>query len=341
MKHAFAPVSNPLLLMALTGALTALCAAQAAPAPNDGRSAKLYDVGDLVSRVAAFDVTPASPDDLAAPPRAAVSPNSPDAVVRLVRAFVRPPLAANEEVKAVGERWIAVVGRAEQHAWVDRFFAAARGAAPDGPLIRLRTRCFALPELAFARDVQPALRTEKDASDGKDGKPPADKSYVTEVLVPGKSTAAFLTAIETNKEAVSIDTPEVVVRPLAIGSLSLLQQTAYVRDFEVEVAKQAFIADPVVDVVRDGIVLETAATPLEDGRLGISIEAHITDLERPIETREIDLGGGQKVKIQLPHLQSTRIESAVELSPGHILLLAPPPLAGKRTFFVVEIDTVQ
>ena len=48
--------------------------------------------------------------------------------------------------------------------------------------------------------------------------------------------------------------------------ISTTRQTAYVKDYDVEVAQTAFIADPVVDVISDGAVLEVAAISINRER---------------------------------------------------------------------------
>lgn len=47
-------------------------------------------------------------------------------------------------------------------------------------------------------------------------------------------------------------------RPLAHQNIVVTTQTAYVKDYDVEVAQSAFIADPIVDVVQEGAVLDAA-----------------------------------------------------------------------------------
>ena len=52
----------------------------------------------------------------------------------------------------------------------------------------------------------------------------------------------------------------------ARGTVVSLQQTAYVKDYDVEVAQSAFIADPVVDVVQSGAALEVAVISVQAER---------------------------------------------------------------------------
>ena len=47
-------------------------------------------------------------------------------------------------------------------------------------------------------------------------------------------------------------------RRLAHQNVSFLTQTTYVKDFDVEVAQNAFIADPIVDILQEGVVLDAA-----------------------------------------------------------------------------------
>ncbi|MCB9833276.1 MAG: HEAT repeat domain-containing protein [Planctomycetes bacterium] len=53
---------------------------------------------------------------------------------------------------------------------------------------------------------------------------------------------------------------------VAHANISNLTQIAYVKDYDVEVAQTAFIADPVVDVVIDGFVLDVAVVGIERQR---------------------------------------------------------------------------
>ncbi len=52
----------------------------------------------------------------------------------------------------------------------------------------------------------------------------------------------------------------------ARNNFSQLTQIAYVKDYDVEVAQTAFIADPVVDVVIDGMVLDVAVVSINQQR---------------------------------------------------------------------------
>ena len=53
-----------------------------------------------------------------------------------------------------------------------------------------------------------------------------------------------------------VTSPRITVYNSARGNLSVLNQVAYVQDFNVEIAQGASIADPIVNVVQDGVVLD-------------------------------------------------------------------------------------
>lgn len=310
---------------------SAACLAQAKPAPGDSRTAKLYDVGDLVHEIGAPQNAEPNPPKFGIPGAEGHVDNAVgiDAIAQLLRAFAKPKLRSNEEINSVGERWIVALGRAEQHAWIDRFLATARG--DETEVVTIDCRCLTVPEITYLRQIRPALLVRAE-------NPNLDTTYLTEVLAAGEGTKLFLSELEKNKDVTLIAAQKLDVMPLHIAHMAKINQTAYVRDFEIEVAKDAFIADPIVDVVQDGILMQAAVSPLENGRLGLSLDAIVTDLQKPIPTFKTTLAGTtHEVTIQLPSLKSTQLEAAVELTADEIVVMALPPLAGNRILFLVTV----
>lgn len=105
------------------------------------------------------------------------------------------------------------------------------------------------------------------------------------------------------------------------ANVSLLNQTSYVRDFEVESKDGQTILDPIVDTIQHGLVLEV--TPrIADDRKSITIDALTTwaELSRPIAEFTTTLEG-QEVTIQLPELQVMRSRVKCSVPPGGYVLL--------------------
>ncbi|MEZ6195467.1 MAG: HEAT repeat domain-containing protein [Planctomycetota bacterium] len=50
--------------------------------------------------------------------------------------------------------------------------------------------------------------------------------------------------------------------PKARANIAVLKQVAYVKDYDVEVAQSAFIADPIVDIAQEGAVLDVAVVAI-------------------------------------------------------------------------------
>src|SRR5262249_5167402 len=146
------------------------------------------------------------------------------------------------------------------------------------------------------------------------------------ILAPGAGTDAFRRALA---DCESMAAPQMVVHPLEPASMGQFRNVSYVRDFEIEVAKASFVANPVVDVVQDGVAIEVAAAPMQEGITGVSLKVNVSDLKQPIPEVTVPLAGSTlPVKIQLPQLLTTQARAAVELPRGHSVVVTLPPMAG-------------
>ena len=69
-------------------------------------------------------------------------------------------------------------------------------------------------------------------------------------------------AVEKTENAQLVNAQSVTVLNNNRANVSVINQTSYVRDFDVEVAQASFIADPKIDVIHDGIVRGVTVTPV-------------------------------------------------------------------------------
>jgi len=121
--------------------------------------------------------------------------------------------------------------------------------------------------------------------------------------------------------------------------LSSVNEVAYISDFDVEVAQTAFIADPVIGVLQEGIVLDVRPIASNDGQyITLEVGTATMDLHRPIRTWESNLNqaagietpDGRKqlgttvepVTIQLPEVEWERTDSTVRVPSGGSVLLS-------------------
>ncbi|MCB9834325.1 MAG: hypothetical protein H6807_17815 [Planctomycetes bacterium] len=103
---------------------------------------------------------------------------------------------------------------------------------------------------------------------------------------------------------------EPLVGPMSLGVLagqratvSVINEIAYIKDYELEVATASVVADPMVDVVQEGIVVDILPYADPDGRVQIDYVVTCSALVRPIREFTTDIGGTSPVTIQLPELR--------------------------------------
>lgn len=107
------------------------------------------------------------------------------------------------------------------------------------------------------------------------------------------------------------------------GHVAVINQTAYVRDFDVEVAQASFIADPKVDVIQDGFVLDVQPVVQHDRKyVTLNLNPTVAELTRPIPTFTTSLAGSTlPVTLQLPNLTVTNFSTTVKVPDGGTVLL--------------------
>lgn len=107
------------------------------------------------------------------------------------------------------------------------------------------------------------------------------------------------------------------------GHVAVINQTTYVRDFDVEVAQAAFIADPKIDIIQDGIVLDVEPTIQHDRKyIILNLNPTVSELTRPIPTFTTSLAGSTlPVTLQLPRLLVTNFTTTARVPDGGTVLL--------------------
>ena len=131
-----------------------------------------------------------------------------------------------------------------------------------------------------------------------------------------------LRAVQKQERVQQLSAPRLLVHNTARANLAVTNQFTYIRDFNVEIAQAAAVADPVVDVIRDGIVLDVRPVVSADMRyILMELRPTLAQLRLPIPTFTTTLGVGQQISIQLPELQLQKVRTTVTVPDGGILLL--------------------
>ncbi|MCB9831963.1 MAG: hypothetical protein H6807_05760 [Planctomycetes bacterium] len=112
-------------------------------------------------------------------------------------------------------------------------------------------------------------------------------------------------AVEKSAFANVLTAPRLTIYNNQRANLTLVNQVAYIKDYDVEVAQTAFIADPLVDIVQDGLVLDVRPTVSHDRRyVTLELRPTVAILARPIQTFVTPLAGlTTNVIIELPELE--------------------------------------
>lgn len=142
-------------------------------------------------------------------------------------------------------------------------------------------------------------------------------------LIDDTQLNIILRAVEKRQNAEIVNSQKLSVVDRGRGHVAVINQTAYVRDFDVEVAQAAFIADPKVDVIQDGIVLDVQPVIMNDRKyITLNLNPTVAELQRPIPTFTTSLAGSTlPVTVQLPNLTVTNFSTTVRVPDGGTVLL--------------------
>lgn len=132
----------------------------------------------------------------------------------------------------------------------------------------------------------------------------------------------ILRAVSKNERAELVTRPSILVFNTARSNIQVLNQVAYVQDFDVQIATAAAIADPIIQVVQDGVVLDVRPVISADRRfVTLDLRPTVATLVRPIQEVSTSLASTGTVTIQLPELELQRMRTVVSVPDGGTLLL--------------------
>ncbi len=132
----------------------------------------------------------------------------------------------------------------------------------------------------------------------------------------------ILRAVEKSERIEEISAPRLTVYDTQRANVSVMKQNSYVQDFDVEIAQSAAIGDPIIQTIRDGIILDVRPIVSADRRfITMEMRPTVADLVRPIPTFLTSLATGPPVTIQVPEIAISRVRTTVTMPDGGTLLL--------------------
>ncbi len=149
-------------------------------------------------------------------------------------------------------------------------------------------------------------------------------------LIDDFSLSMVIRATEKSARVREMTAPSLTVYNTQRANLSVVNQISFVQDFDVEVAQTAFIADPVIGVIQDGLALDVRPTVSHDRQfITMELRPTVVNLVTPISTFQTLLGAAtlgvvsaqNPVTIQLPEIDLRIIETTVRLPDRGSLLL--------------------
>lgn len=131
-----------------------------------------------------------------------------------------------------------------------------------------------------------------------------------------------LRAVSKQERSEQIDAPRLLIYNNTRAHMLHLRQIAYIRDFEVEIAQAAAVANPVIGVVQDGVALDVR--PVVDSELKfvtMEVRPTVMQLQLPIPTFTTTLGVGQPISIQLPQVTRQTVRTTLTMPDGGTVML--------------------
>ena len=117
-----------------------------------------------------------------------------------------------------------------------------------------------------------------------------------------------------------VSAPRLMVFEGQNGVITIVNQVSYISGFEIEGKADQRIADPVIDVVQDGLMLGLRATSGDATHMNLQLDLTLADLVRPIKTQTVQLGGAG-VTIQTPVVYIQRMKAQGKVSQDKVLVL--------------------
>lgn len=165
----------------------------------------------------------------------------------------------------------------------------------------------------------------------------------------GPPVAAYTTELRfVRADGVTVVAPRLTAFPGQLTNIQILNQLAYIQDFDVTRDGSAWVADPVIGQLRTGWLVELTVLEADGsaGEAALAYSVTTSDVRRPLGARAIGPlapGSPQGVSIQLPRWESAEIVGARRLTLGaevEIACLPDPSGAGDLRLFgrVVRVE---
>lgn len=152
---------------------------------------------------------------------------------------------------------------------------------------------------------------------------PIGGAVVQYTFLDDTDVSLILRAVEKSHSARVLQAPSLTVYNTQRANITLVNQVSFIQDFDVEVAQTAFIADPIVSIIQDGLTLDVRPTISYDRKyITLELQPTIATLVRPIPTFQTSLGAlTTPVTLQLPETNIQKSQTTVRVPDGGSLVI--------------------
>ncbi|MCK6479798.1 MAG: hypothetical protein L6R43_06525 [Planctomycetes bacterium] len=173
------------------------------------------------------------------------------------------------------------------------------------------------------QDLRARVENLYDQALGKAGiLTPTGGTTVTAVWLDDTQVEAILRAVQKSERSTQVIAPRITAYNSQRANVQVLNQVSYISDYDVEIAQLSQIGDPIIQQLRDGIILDIRPVISADRRfITMELRPTVALLQRPIQTFSTTLGNGPPVSIQLPEIRIQRVRTTVTVPDGGTLLL--------------------
>ncbi len=143
-------------------------------------------------------------------------------------------------------------------------------------------------------------------------------------LLDDVSVEAIIRAVRKDERSRTLTAPKITAFNNQRANIFFANQITYVKDYEIEIAQQAAIADPVPAVVMDGITLDVRPTISADRRyITLELRPTVAVLVDPISAnvQVVDTVNAGIVIIETPHLRIQRLKTTVTIPDEGTILI--------------------
>lgn len=237
-----------------------------------------------------------------------------------LRAFTWPAVDPQAKAFTLKKGYLHARLDKAQHEWVRSFLDRLRN--PHKEQVRVDARFVQLPRGGAAK-----LGLERVAT-----------------TFSSEEAAAFRAAFE-ESDYEEMASPSLLAGLAQRASMSILNQVSYVRDWQIQVVQPGDqeIADPVIDVVQEGHLLDLRAVQVGDELYGMELSSTVAQLQRPIPTRTLRIGPGadQEVEVGTPEVVTAGIEAELRLAPGDLVVLYTPSSGEQDLLVLLSMQIVE